>query len=61
VNSNGKAYYALVQSPVLSLVRAASDGKVVANTCVIVKSGSGVACPGSSKKTSSGGTTTSSG
>jgi hypothetical protein len=62
LSSDGKAYYALVQSPVLSLVRAADDGKVVASTCVVVKSGSGVACPGSSKKTSSSsGTTTSSG
>lgn len=50
VSTDGQTYYALVESPVLSLLRARHDGKVIANTCVVVKSESGVSCP-TSKKT----------
>jgi len=45
VSTDGKSYFALVQDPALSLVRARDAGKIVAESCVIVKSGSGVSCP----------------
>jgi competence protein ComGC len=45
VGSDGQSYYALVGSPVLSLLRARHDRKISAETCVIVKSGTGVSCP----------------
>ena len=45
VSSDGTSYYALVQSPVLSLLRARHGRTIVAEKCVIVKSESGVSCP----------------
>lgn len=45
VSTDGQTYYALVESPVLSLLRARHDGKLIADTCVVVKSESGVSCP----------------
>ena len=43
--SDGQSFVAQVESDVLSLVRARSGKKRIANTCLIVKSGSGVKCP----------------
>lgn len=51
VSTDGQTYYALVESPVLSLLRARNDGKLIANTCLVVKSESGVSCPTPAKKT----------
>jgi len=45
VSSNGQSFLAQVGSDVLSLVRARSDNKVTAQSCLILKSGSGVKCP----------------
>ena len=43
--SGGQSYYARVESDVLSLVRARSGTKRIANRCLILKRGSGVKCP----------------
>jgi hypothetical protein len=43
--SGGQSYYARVESDVLSLIRARNGKKLIANTCLILKSGSGVTCP----------------
>src|SRR5258707_9189043 len=43
--SDGQSFVAQVESSVLSLVRARSGKKLIAHSCLIVKSGSGVACP----------------
>jgi hypothetical protein len=43
--SKGQTYFAQVESDVLSLVRARDGKKLIANSCLIVKSGSGVKCP----------------
>lgn len=43
--TGGQGYLQQVASSVLSLVRARSGNKVVANSCLVVKSASGVACP----------------
>jgi hypothetical protein len=43
--SNGQSFVAQVESDVLSLVRARNGKKLIANSCLIVKSGSGVKCP----------------
>ena len=47
VSTDGHRYLAQVASDVLSLIRAYDDAKVTAQSCVILKSGSGVACPAS--------------
>ena len=44
-STDGKTYVAQVASDVFSLVRARSGGKIVANGCRALKSGSGVSCP----------------
>jgi competence protein ComGC len=43
--SSGQSFVAQVESSVLSLVRARSGKKMIADSCLIVKSGSGVKCP----------------
>jgi hypothetical protein len=43
--SGGQSFVAQVESNVLSLVRARSGKKLIADSCLIVKSGSGVKCP----------------
>jgi len=43
--TGGQGYLQQVASSVLSLVRARSGNKVVAHSCLVVKSASGVACP----------------
>jgi hypothetical protein len=43
--TDGKSYVAQIVSANLSLVRARTGTKLVNSSCVVVKSGSGVACP----------------
>ena len=43
--TGGQSFDAQVGSDVLSLVRARSGKKLIANSCLILKSGSGVTCP----------------
>jgi hypothetical protein len=43
--SSGQSFFAHVESDVLSLVRARSGKKLIASSCLILKTGSGVACP----------------
>src|SRR5438132_5365746 len=45
VSTNGQSFLAEVAGNVLSLVRARSGGKINAQSCLILKSGSGVKCP----------------
>ena len=45
VGSDGQSFLAEVTSDTLSLVRGRSETKVTAQSCRIVKSGSGVNCP----------------
>src|SRR5262249_24336502 len=45
VSTDGKGFLARVASENLSLVRARSGSKVTAESCLILKSGSGVKCP----------------
>jgi hypothetical protein len=45
VSTDGHRYLAQVVSNVLSLNRTYQDAKVIAQDCVILKTGSGVACP----------------
>ena len=43
--TGGQSYLQRVANANLSLVRSRTGGKLVANTCVVIKSASGVACP----------------
>lgn len=43
--TDGQTYVAQVSSDVLSLVRARNGTKLTANSCLVLKSGSGVTCP----------------
>jgi len=45
VSTKGQSFLAEVASNVLSLVRARSGGKISAQSCLVLKSGSGVKCP----------------
>ena len=45
VSTDGQRFLAQVASDVLSLVRARTDNKITAQSCLILKSGSGVKCP----------------
>ena len=58
VSSNGQAYYASVGSSVIGLFRARIDGRRILNSCLVLKSGSGVACPAGTTTPSSTTTTT---
>jgi len=44
-STNGQSFLAQVASDVISLVRARDGDKVTAQSCLILKSGSGVTCP----------------
>jgi len=44
-STKGETYYAQVQSSVLALFRSRLGAKVILKSCIVVKSGSGVACP----------------
>jgi hypothetical protein len=57
-STTGGTYYAQVQSSVLGLFRSRVGSKVVLKSCIVIKSGSGVACPAG--YTSPGVTTTTS-
>jgi competence protein ComGC len=43
--SDGQSFYARVEGDNLSLVRERSGNKLIANSCLILKSASGVRCP----------------
>ena len=43
--TDGRQYIAEVASDVLRFVRISGDGKVIAQSCLVLKSGKGVACP----------------
>ena len=58
VSSNGQTYYAQVASSVIGLFRARTAGKQILNSCLVIKSSSGVACPAGTTTTTSTGTTT---
>jgi hypothetical protein len=45
VSTDGQSFLARVSSNNLSLVRARSESKVTVQSCLILKSGSGVKCP----------------
>jgi hypothetical protein len=45
VSTDGQSFLARVSSDNLSLVRARNESKVTAQSCLILKSGSGVKCP----------------
>ena len=57
-STSGKTYYTQVASGVIVLVRSQTGNVVLAKSCDVIKSGSGVACPGTGTKTSSTSTTT---
>lgn len=57
VSGDGNTYYAHVTSNVLGLVRARTGAKKIVATCLVVKSGSGVACPTAPVKTTTSTTT----
>ena len=45
VSTDGQSFLARVSSDNLSLVRARSESKITVQSCLILKSGSGVKCP----------------
>jgi hypothetical protein len=45
VSTDGQSFLAQVKSDTLSLVRARNAGTITAQSCVVIKSGSGVNCP----------------
>jgi hypothetical protein len=49
VGSDGQRYLAQVESDVLSLVRGRNGATVTAQSCLVLKSGSGVSCPPTAK------------
>jgi hypothetical protein len=44
-STSGQTYYAQVESAVLGMFRSRVGAKVVLKSCIVIKSGSGVACP----------------
>jgi hypothetical protein len=44
-SSDGQSYLARVSGDVISLVQARTGTKVTAKSCVVLKTGSGIACP----------------
>ncbi len=59
VSTDGNTYYAHVTSTVLGLVRARSGAKEIESSCLVLKSGSGVACPAAPKASTTTTSTTS--
>ena len=51
VSTDGNGYLAQVASDVLRLVRARNETGVIARSCLVLKSGSGVACPARASST----------
>jgi hypothetical protein len=58
VSTDGQTYYERVSSTALSLVRSRKGDKQIADSCVVVKSGRGVACPAPPGTTTTTTTTT---
>jgi hypothetical protein len=56
-STSGKTYYTQVASGVIVLVRSQTGSKVLAKSCDVIKSGGGVACPGTGATTSTTTTT----
>ena len=59
VSTDKQTYYAQVASSVIQLTRAREGSRVIAKSCTVIKSGSGVACPQPPTKTTSTSTSTS--
>jgi hypothetical protein len=57
-STNGKTYYTQVASGYIVMVRSQTGEKVLAKSCDVIKSASGVACPGTGTKTTTSTTTT---
>ena len=57
VSADGKTYYAHVTSTNLALVRARTGPTEIVKSCLVLKSGSGVACPAAPKASTSTSTT----
>jgi hypothetical protein len=57
-SSNSQTYFAQVASSVISYVRARTGAKLIAHSCLVLKSGSGVSCTPKPAKTTSTSTTT---
>ena len=57
-STNGKTYYTQVASGYIVLIRSQTGDKVLAKSCDVIKSSSGVACPGTGTKTTTSTTTT---
>jgi hypothetical protein len=49
VSTDGQSFLAEVASDTLRLVRGRSDGRITTQSCLILKSGSGVKCPAAVK------------
>jgi hypothetical protein len=58
-STSGKTYYTQVASGVIVLVRSQTGNVVLAKSCDVIKSGGGVACPGTGTTTTTTTTTTS--
>jgi hypothetical protein len=58
VSTDGQSYLGEVGSTVISLVRARKGAKTITHGCLVVKSGSGVACPVAPVKSTGAATTT---
>ena len=58
-STSGKTYYTQVASGVIVLVRSQTGNVVLAKSCDVIKSGGGVACPGTGTITTTTTTTTS--
>ena len=61
VSSNGQAYYASVGSSVIGLFRARDEGRLILKSCLVLRSGSGVACPAAKSAASSASSTATTG
>jgi hypothetical protein len=57
-STNGKTYYTQVASAVIVLVRSQTGDVVLAKSCDVIKSSSGVACPGTGTSSTTTTTTT---
>jgi hypothetical protein len=57
-SSNSQTYFAQVASSVISYVRARNGAKLIARSCLVLKSGNGVSCTPKAAKTTTTSTTT---
>ena len=57
-STSGKTYYTQVASGYIVLIRSQTGDKVLAKSCDVIKSSSGVACPTTGAKTTTSTTTT---